>query len=73
MESLADRIAVAERHVRDGRAVVQRQRDLITRQRGLGHSTLDSESLLAQFEHSQAIFEDDLARLQREQGPPYVC
>ena len=70
MDSLADRIAMAFRHVQQGRAIIERQHQLIDRRRKGGHSTDFSESLLAQFEQTQAIFEDDLAHLQRQQGPP---
>jgi hypothetical protein len=64
---LAERIAMAERHVRDGNAILQRQRNLIERRRGAGYSTDSSEELLARFETSQAIFEDDLRRFRRQQ------
>ena len=66
MEPLAERIAMAERHVRDGRAVLDRQRDLIERHRAHGYNTDRHEDLLRCFERSQATFESDLVRLQRE-------
>jgi hypothetical protein len=53
--------AQANRHVVDGRRVVERQRALIARQKARGHDTQQSEGLLAQFERSQEMFESDLA------------
>jgi hypothetical protein len=67
LRPLAERIAMAERHVRDGNAILRRQRNLIERRRCAGYSTDSGEELLAQFESSQAIFEDDLRRLRRDQ------
>lgn len=64
--SKTEQLAMAERHVRDGRAIVARQRGLIERYRSRGHSTFASEELLSCFERTQAIFEDDLARLRRQ-------
>ena len=58
-----ERIAIASRHVRDGRTIVERQRRLIDDLRRRGISTESSEALLRSFERSQAIFEDDLAWL----------
>ena len=46
--------------------MVERQRRLIAERRARGFDTEASEQLLQQFERSQAILEDDLARLQRE-------
>jgi hypothetical protein len=61
----ADRLAMAERHVRTGRAIVERQRKLIAGRFRRGDSTGASEALLVTFEQSQAIFEADLVRLRR--------
>ena len=60
----------ALRHVRSGRNVVKRQRDLIASKKTHGSNTERSEDLLATFERSQAIFEDDLDRISREQMSP---
>jgi hypothetical protein len=63
------RLEMAIRHVRVGREIVERQRRLIAAQRGRGHSTCYAESLLATFERSLAVFEDDLASLQKNAPP----
>ena len=63
MLSLAERRAIAEGHVRDGRRIVARQKEIIALQQQQHRSTDLSEELLAQFERSQAIFESDLQRL----------
>jgi hypothetical protein len=57
---------MAERHVREGLRLIAWQRDLIARRKAGGLSTRRSEELLATFEISQAIFEDDLAALIRK-------
>jgi|tagenome__1003787_1003787.scaffolds.fasta_scaffold20872342_1 hypothetical protein len=59
MRNLQDLIVVATRHVADGRRIVQWQRDLIAS----GTKLPGAINLLARFERSQAIFEDDLDRL----------
>jgi len=58
---------LAERHVRQGRAVVERQREIVRRQNAVGADPTRSQLLLEQFEGSLAIFEDDLTRLIAEQ------
>ena len=65
-----EQLAQAERHVRDGGVIVTRQRDLIERLRGKGLSTVRSEELLVTFKQSQAIFEEDLARIAAKDGAP---
>jgi len=64
---LAERIVIAYRHVASGRSVLARQRSVITKKNKLGIDVSGSEELLVVFEKSQAIFEDDLERLLREQ------
>jgi hypothetical protein len=54
---------MAERHVRDGRVIVSRQRLLIERRQELGEGTEASRELLVDFERPLAIFERDLKRL----------
>ncbi len=54
------------RHAANGRQVIDRQRDLIKRQKAFGADTTKSEALLATFEQSQAIFESDVARIRQE-------
>jgi pantothenate kinase-related protein Tda10 len=51
----------AERHVRRGREIVARQRKLIADLGAQGSDTQVAEELLAAFERSQELFEDDLA------------
>jgi hypothetical protein len=58
-----DRISLAERHVKRGREIVARQRELIAQLRAHRCDTAFAEDLLQCFERSLAIFEDDLARL----------
>jgi hypothetical protein len=62
MRNLNELIELASRHVEQGRHILQRQRDLIES----GTSVPGALELLATFERSQAIFEDDLARLMSE-------
>ena len=62
MTALDDHIAIARRHVDEGRKIVERQRRLIM----TGHAPYNAEDVLATFEASQRIFEDDLARLLEE-------
>jgi hypothetical protein len=64
---LAARIVIAYRHVASGRSVLARQRSVITKKNKLSIDVSGSEELLVVFEKSQAIFEDDLERLLREQ------
>ena len=61
-----DRLIMAERHVREGRLTVARQRELVARQKALGLDTARSQSLLAEFEHSLADFEQHLDSIRNE-------
>ena len=63
MPQFDDRIALAEHHVRRGREIVARQRELIAELRARTHDTARSEQLLDNFEQSLRAFECDLARL----------
>jgi hypothetical protein len=56
--TLDDRIAMAQRHVEDGRRIIERQRALVAR---VGSQS--SIDLLALFERTQELFEADLAAL----------
>jgi hypothetical protein len=60
------KLAMAARHVAAGRKVVIRQRALVAKQKIAGRDTLDSETLLYQFERTLAIFESDLRRIEME-------
>ena len=54
----------ATRHVTEGRQVVARQRELVAIQKKAGQETFVSEGLLAQFERTLAIFEEDLRAIE---------
>lgn len=69
MESYAERLAKAERHVTEGRATVERQRELVREQAERGLSTKASQQVLDQFERTQTIFEEDMARLVARRSP----
>jgi len=62
------KLAMASRHVAEGRRVVERQRALISSQRKAGLDTSASEKLLNLFESTQAIFEDDLRAAERNEN-----
>ncbi len=66
MPTWEERHRQAEEHVLKGRQTIKRQRTLIDRQKGLGHSTAAAEAVLASFERSQANFDADLAHIERE-------
>jgi len=55
----------ATRHVTEGRRVIARQKLLIARLQAAGCRTAVADGLLVQFEQTQRIFEDDLARLEK--------
>jgi hypothetical protein len=61
---------VAQRYVDSGRGIVEQQRQLIARQKTLGHSTVTSEALLSAFQDSLARFKSDLAALQVQDSFP---
>jgi hypothetical protein len=61
-----ERYMEARRHVIDGRKILNRQRELIARNRDQGQNTDQAKSLLVDFERSQAIFEQDLDRISGE-------
>jgi len=66
--SLAARIAAARHHVETGRAVIDRQRNVIAKKLGWDLDASAAQQLLVQFETSQAIFEEDLERLVRNRN-----
>ena len=57
--TLQDRIEQATRHVETGRRILARQREIVA----AGRLGAASRELLAVFERSQDIFENDLADL----------
>lgn len=72
---LSDELAIARRHVIQGRDIVERQRQLIATMKADGHSTLPYEELLEQFQQTLRTFEDherilrgELAELQTPAG-----
>ena len=58
----------AQRHVRRGREIVSRQRELIAEIRAGQRDASSAEDLLRRFENSLAIFESDLADIERRQS-----
>ena len=62
MPDLDYRIALARRHVEEGRRIVERQRARIAS----GRAGADAGQLLEVFQQSLAIFEQDLASLLKE-------
>ena len=66
MLEFAERRTLAHRHVKEGRRILERQRQIIAQKKAADLDTGSSEQLLAQFEISQKLFEEDLASLLRE-------
>jgi hypothetical protein len=62
---VAERLKLARRHVAKGRQIIERQQ-LIVRNGALNNA--EALELLVLFETTQAIFEDDLDRLLREES-----
>jgi hypothetical protein len=65
MSHISGRVALARRHVARGRQIVERQQLLVGQS---GANLPEATKLLALFEATQAIFEDDLERLLREES-----
>jgi hypothetical protein len=63
MFHISERLGLARRHVARGRQIVERQQEIV---RNSGLNTKEAVQLLALFEKTQAIFEEDLDRLLRE-------
>ena len=57
--------ALAIEHVRRGRRIVERQRELIRTIRDQGRDCTGAEKLLLLFQQSLVIFEDDLRQIAR--------
>lgn len=66
MRPWIDRYLEAFRHVSTGRLVLSRQRKVIADLKEHGRSTKQSEEILETFERSQAIFESDLGKIEKE-------
>jgi hypothetical protein len=60
MFHISERLALARRHVARGRQIVERQQEIV---RNSCLNTDEAVQLLALFEKTQAIFEEDLDRL----------
>jgi hypothetical protein len=56
---ILQKLAMAERHIKEGREIVARQCALITKRKEFGLESTDAEKLLAQFMRTLEIFEDD--------------
>ena len=65
MPSGTSKLLMAMTHVARGREIVAKQRDLIGRIRKAGGDAVQAEDLLRSFEHSLAIFESDLAEIEK--------
>jgi hypothetical protein len=65
-----DCTALAQDHVTGAKSIVARQRALIAEIRARGRDSALAEDLLARFERSLAIFEDDLAEIVKQNGRP---
>jgi len=62
LRNLDAQIEQARRHVEDGRKIIERQRKRVA----AGVAVPSAAELLQQFEQTQAIFEQELARLIKE-------
>lgn len=59
-------LALAERHVLNGRTIVARQRVLVSARKEAGHDTFDAETLVDEFERTLVIFEEDYRAIRTE-------
>jgi len=64
-QMIIDHLELAERHVSEGAAHVEQQRQLVERLAHEGHYTDRSEAILAQFEDLLAMHIADRDRLQK--------
>jgi len=60
-----EQIGRARWHVKIGYALIERQKQIIERHSAEGRDTKPAEDLLAALEHSQKVFQHDLAELER--------
>ena len=58
--------AQAERHVAQGKAVIEKQQSLVAELERDGHDTAEARGLLATFLDIQRLHEEDLARITRK-------
>ena len=66
--TIDERLALARRHVEAGRLTIVYQRQMVERLKAVGRDTKAAEELLAVFEHTQKVFERDLADLEKRRG-----
>jgi hypothetical protein len=65
-QMVLDHLALAERHIAQGKITIERQQTLIAELEQGGHDTTLSRELLSQFLLTQMSHEEDRKRLQRE-------
>ena len=65
-ETLLEHLALAERHIAEGAAIIERQKSLILELERDGHDTCKSRALLQQFEEIQQLHISDRVRLVAE-------
>ena len=65
-ESILEKSALAERHVRECRELVERQRALVARHKAAGRDASSSEVLLGEIQHSLDVFEKHYRSIQAE-------
>lgn len=58
-----DRFTMAERHIQEGRRILERHRTIIAERRALGLDTREAEELMATFECLLNIFDRDLGAI----------
>ena len=61
-----DHLALAERHMVQGKTVIDRQSNLVAQLEREGRDTIEARALLALFHELQSFFEQDHARLEGE-------
>jgi hypothetical protein len=66
VDALFRKLARAERHVLDGRKVVERQRAFISARKEARHDTSYAEKLLDTFERTLAVFEENYRAVRTE-------
>jgi len=65
-QMVLDHLALAERHIAEGKLIIDRQQTLIAELEQGGHDTTLSRELLSQFLLTQTRHEEDRQRLRRE-------
>lgn len=63
---ILERLAEAERHVMQADRIVRNQQQLLRQLERDGHDTSTAKTLLAEFEHSLALYREDRARIRAE-------